>query len=446
MKLNKIEIANFRQFSDLAIDFHPEFNLIIGENGKGKTSVLHAIAVAMGGWAFSYIKTNGEINLRNFTPKDVRVILRNERFDLAKQVSIDATFTASIIEQRGDDIRDDCLIRVTRETDEAAAIYPLSAMITYPNFNKEYKFKLMDQGAKLFKHLENGNNFNLPLIVEYSCDRLWKNHHDGAIDQKTIFDTSPSPSRFDPYKNWHNSAVSDKDITDWIIRQTLASLQQGETHELAHIQNAARNAILGCESIFFDLKNSRLVVNFAQNQATLFEHLSDGQRIVFGLFLDIARRICLLNPHLEQDALIATSGIVLIDELDLHLHPKWQRSIINNLRQAFPKIQFICTTHSPQLIGQAKPDELIVLGDEVSHPEHSFGMDSNWILKYIMGSDAQDAETAKKLDSLFEFINNDDLNSAKSLLAELREELDDHPDLVEAEALINRNELFDDKD
>ena len=101
---------------------------------------------------------------------------------------------------------------------------------------------------------------------------------------------------------------------------------------------------------------------------------------------DIARRACLLNPHLGGAVLEETPGIVLIDELDLHLHPKWQRRIIGDLRRTFPKIQFIATTHSPQLIGQVKPDEILLLDaeetEETRHPGQSYGMDSNWIRTY----------------------------------------------------------------
>lgn len=141
----------------------------------------------------------------------------------------------------------------------------------------------------------------------------------------------------------------------------------------------------------------------------------------------------------------ATPGIVLIDELDLHLHPKWQRRIIGDLRRTFPQIQFICTTHSPQLIGQCKPEEIILLDTpEEPHPGQSYGMDSNWILRHIQDSDDRDPAIEAKLSSIFEAIEEAEFEQAESEIVKLRAEIGEHPDLVEAEALINRYTRFSD--
>jgi predicted ATP-binding protein involved in virulence len=94
-----------------------------------------------------------------------------------------------------------------------------------------------------------------------------------------------------------------------------------------------------------------------------FNTLSDGTRNFFAIISDVAYKCVILNPHLKQDALSTTNGVVLIDELDLHLHPEWQRIIINILRDTFPNIQFITTTHSPFLIQETGKEQLIILKD-----------------------------------------------------------------------------------
>ncbi len=92
-----------------------------------------------------------------------------------------------------------------------------------------------------------------------------------------------------------------------------------------------------------------------------FNYLSDGFRSMVAMAADIAYRASLLNPHLGEDAAKETSGIVLIDEIDLHLHPKWQRRIVRELQSAFPDLQFIATTHSPFILQSLDPGEVVDL-------------------------------------------------------------------------------------
>ena len=92
-----------------------------------------------------------------------------------------------------------------------------------------------------------------------------------------------------------------------------------------------------------------------------FHLLSDGYRNMIGMVADIAYRAAVLNPQLGSEAAKLTPGIVLIDEIDLHLHPKWQRRVVEDLKRTFPKIQFFATTHSPFIIQSLKANELINL-------------------------------------------------------------------------------------
>src|SRR5947208_14102969 len=154
---------------------------------------------------------------------------------------------------------------------------------------------------------------------------------------------------------------------------------------------------------------------------------------------DLARRATTLNPHLGDDVLQQTPGVVAIDELDLHLHPKWQRHVIHDLKATLPSLQFIATTHSPQLIGEALPEEVIRLGQqESSHPAQSFGMDSNWILKHLMGTDDRDHKIKLKLEEIENLINSSHLEAAQKKIDELRSAIGNHPDLVRFSARIDR--------
>jgi predicted ATP-binding protein involved in virulence len=154
---------------------------------------------------------------------------------------------------------------------------------------------------------------------------------------------------------------------------------------------------------------------------------------------DLARRAITLNPHMGGDVLEKVVGIVAIDELDLHLHPKWQRRVIHDLKRTFPQIQFVASTHSPQLIGEARPGEIRILEDwDVSIPDRSFGIDSNRILQELMHASPRNGDTQALLSELAVKIDQEDLDSAKELVAKVVDELGENdPEVTGANTLIS---------
>jgi predicted ATP-binding protein involved in virulence len=153
---------------------------------------------------------------------------------------------------------------------------------------------------------------------------------------------------------------------------------------------------------------------------------------------DLASRAAILNPHLANAALRDTPGVVIVDELDLHLHPKWQRHVIRDLKATFPSVQFIATTHSPQLVGEAQPDEIMLLdGGETKTPPRSFGIDSSRILQEAMGAGSRDPSVEGLLRRLVKSIDGEDFDSAKRVLAEGEAKLGpDDPEVTRARALM----------
>jgi len=171
----------------------------------------------------------------------------------------------------------------------------------------------------------------------------------------------------------------------------------------------------------------------------LFSNLSDGQRIMLTLIGDLVRRIVMLNPHLGEQALLETPGVVLIDELDLHLHPKWQRRVIHDLKKTFPRVQFVATTHSPQLIGEAGPEEIRILENGgVFRPERSFGVDSSEILEEVMKSSRRNIEIDRLLKQLSELIDREDIGRAREVLSQIEARLGaNDPEVTGANTLIS---------
>lgn len=361
MKINKIEIENFRLFSKKEFTFNPEFNLVIGVNGSGKTSLLKAIAVALGGWAYAYIKD--EKNNCPILDKDIREIQIDNRFDKTNLTCIKASGKTLIINNY--ETKTNGIVTWERNRKEGYEDTHTEASIIYENdigYSKEYSLNFNNLSQNILKFIEKGNKFNLPLIAFYECDRLWL-----AKNKLNIEATAQIQySRFDPYIDCFYTGADHQAIGQWLLKHELASIQKKqETPVLQSIKKAAIGALENCSGFKFDFEQSRVIVEFKDETSTPFEHLSDGQRTILGLFCDIARRAAILNPHLGGNASAETSGVVLIDELDLHLHPKWQRRVTEDLRQTFPRIQFICTTHSPFLIQSLRSsEELIILDDD----------------------------------------------------------------------------------
>jgi predicted ATP-binding protein involved in virulence len=355
MLINKLEVENFKLFAKQEFNFHPNFNLVIGENGSGKTSLLRALAVALGGWAHAYIKNKN--NLRPITDDEMREIQIDKRFDKTKNTFIKAIGSAEIIDRYTN--RKTGWATWTRKRLENTTETSTYGDIQYGSHPKSYNLNFNALGSDILSYIERGGNFNLPLMAFYECDRLWLPKNELNIESAA----KAKYSRFDPYIDCFHTAADHQAVGEWLLKHELASIQQGrETAILQSIRHAAKAALENCTGLKFDFEQGLVMVEFENNMTVPFGHLSDGQRTMLGLFCDLARRAAILNPHLEGSASLKTQGVVLIDELDLHLHPKWQRRIIEDLRKTFPKIQFICTTHSPFLIQSLHSgDELIML-------------------------------------------------------------------------------------
>ena len=165
--------------------------------------------------------------------------------------------------------------------------------------------------------------------------------------------------------------------------------------------------------------------------------LSDGEKGVLALLLDLTRRLG--QVHSTSPTPENEPAIVLIDELDLHLHPRWQRTIAKNLIEAFPGVQFIATTHSPQILGEVPAGQVIQLvNHEVKHVWQSFGMDSNWLLKYVMHGDVRNVGVESELLEIEARLDEFDIEAAEQLLNELRKRIGETPDTIAIDAKLSR--------
>jgi predicted ATP-binding protein involved in virulence len=427
MHIDEIEIENFKLFENEKFSFDKKFNLIIGENGSGKTSLLKAVATALGGWAHAYIKKSD--NRRPIEDDEIREIQIDNRFDKAKETSITAVGISKIIDRNGS--RKDGRAKWTRRKSEGFSDTLINGYIKYGSYPTWYNLNFNDLGSDILDYIESGSEFNLPLIAFYECNRLWLSEN----KLNTLSSAKTKYSRFDPYIDCFHTGADHEAVGEWILKHELASIQQKkETPVLASIKAAAKASIRGCVGLKFDFEKSRIMIEFDNGTTIPFEHLSDGQRTMLGLFCDLARRAAILNPHLAGDANKKTQGVVLIDELDLHLHPKWQRDIIESLRRTFPLIQFICTTHSPFLIQALREGKLIQLGDVSDSEFHDSSIED--IVEEIQGVELpQKSKRYKEMmlvaeeyyKRLKDSNNESDIEELKSKLDELLIPFSDDP-------------------
>jgi predicted ATP-binding protein involved in virulence len=376
LKINKLYLDNYRAFEDFTIDFDDQLTVLVATNGRGKTAILDAIAVAFG----TFINATGLANGVVFHREDVRRFKARETQSNEMEEKYPLTL-------RVNGYIDNSNIEWIREFKK-----PNGATTT-----KDTKL-LVNYGEKIRNIVSHGENINLPLISYYGTGRLWAQKR--ATENKKKSETSrlsgyidclDSFSSYKAFSSWYEYICkSEFEIKMEALEKENLQLLDNEFSDIRKALQEAVNQIIqnnsGWKDIIYKQKSESIVMQHTQNGELSVTQLSDGIRSMVGLVADIAYRTIKLNPHLKN-APQETSGIILIDEVDMHLHPKWQQTVLTDLIKAFPNMQFIVTTHSPQVLSTAKREQIRILDDNrvITPSSHSFGEDSSVLLAEIMG-------------------------------------------------------------
>lgn len=420
MRLDHLHLQNFRCYEDARFDFQPGFNLVVGVNGSGKTSLLQGVAVSLVPFGNAM-----KCDENNLPVEDVRFVVDKyegrSRFERKFPVFIKAEGDIFGLPDWG--------------TIQLADIWEAAVDPSFLTHMEEVHAKW-----------NAGERIDLPVLAFYRANRRWK-----SANVSAEFSAQQKLSRFDGYLNWFDAVADLRDFESWLIARTLERLQDKldsksdsePEDELKWVNQAIQLAIPDALDLRYDLRLQSLVVDMGPGKTVPFHDLSDGQRSLIALIADIARRMCILNPQMGKDVLENTNGIVIIDELDIHLHPAWQRNIAPTLKKAFPKVQFIATSHSPQIIGSLKPEEVILLHNgKASNPRTTYGMDSSSVLEEVMGVTQRAPEIEKLLNQLFSTLEDNNLEQAKQQLEKLKALTPDLPEYARAQALITRKEII----
>jgi predicted ATP-binding protein involved in virulence len=219
--------------------------------------------------------------------------------------------------------------------------------------------------------VRNGENINLPLLIYYATGRLFDVARDTDEEKKEKKEKQAISSRFRSYNRSLESKSTHKQFQNWFKGKELSKIQKGSFDvNFEIVKSTIVKNLPNCTNIYHEFdpdKPQGLKLELEDGRILPFNSLSDGTRNFFAILADMAYKCITLNPQLKGKALEETEGVVLIDELDLHLHPEWQRRIIKVLKDTFPKIQFIATTHSPFLIQETGQGQLIILKNNAIH-------------------------------------------------------------------------------
>lgn len=419
MRINSLHIKNFKCFEDIKLEFSPHFNVLIGDNASGKTSILDAASFTIGTYFLGVRKATNDskVELRALKQSEKRRVLTDTEVNYKLPFSVETNITLNgkdYIWSRGTD-------KVTggSTTYKEAEDFIQEAFQLCQNIFKEH------------------DSTNLPIVAYYGTERLFNERAQRKPDRKKVAKTDGYDSALDP------RSLEERFIS-WFAQEEDDVLKFNKNRGLYNaFVNSISTMVPEWNEIRFSWAHETILGLMDDGTWTSFDMLSSGYKSIVRLAGDIAYRAVKLNPHNGENAVTETEGIVLIDELDMHLHPSWQKKVVGLLKQAFPKIQFIVTSHSPFVIQSVTHNELIKFNDhqveEVSENVNLKGLEE--IIEDEM--DVKEPRRSEKYNAYLrlseEYFNlvkkniSDDaeqLARVKSRLNEIELEFKDDPTLV----------------
>ena len=410
MRVVFLKLANVRRIKAAELRFQPGFNLIAGVNGVGKTTVIDALAVCLS-------DVVGHVNkLRRyrkpFSSDDIR--LKADVLDVSCEVEDLAGMRYNYVLHKP---RETISVREDKKGKHHGQVHDT---LERSGFAEEKPPTATGEEPR-----------GRPLVVLFSTNR--------AVPSEK----APSKSAAaEGVKGAFSSALSSRELrlgefAAWMrSRQVLSEERSSAGRVLEVFQHAVTRFLPGYRNLRPDEHGRSLLID--RNDTTLsVKLLSDGERGVLAMVLDLTRRLAQANPKMEDPAAEA-EAIILIDEIELHIHPGWQRRIVENFANTFPNCQFIATTHSPQVIGEVENDRIqIITDDQVYSPLHSFGVDSSRVLEEIMGADPRTRVVKELLSKISGSIGDDHFGDAHALLADLSRRLGENdPEVTRVRTLL----------
>ena len=408
MKIKNIKYQNYKGLKIDELSFNDHLTVVIGKNGAGKTSVLSSIVVALS-WIISRLKSE----------KGKGLYIEEDAITNGKSHSkIEAKFDCF-----------DSYIRIPNESKKGIQKKYTLDIETIKEYtsNKRAEFERTN-----FKT-------SIPTFVYYGVRR--------AVIDIPLRVRNQEYALLDAYTDFTKGSANFRDFFTWFRNQEDIEneyIVKGKTEgsvarDLDTFRNALQVFMPEYTNIHIRRNPLRMLVE-KEGKSLNVNQLSDGEKIYLALIGDLCHRLVLANPTLDNP--LQGEGIVLIDEIDLHLHPEWQGSFAEKLPEVFPNIQFIVTTHSPHVLNHVQSSLIRKLeNDDLSIPDYSYGMPTEIVLKDVMNlSHDLPIEIEKPISEIYLELNKNNLNRSKELCAELESKVPNQPELIRIRKLIERLE------
>ena len=417
MKLKSVEIENYRAIDELRLPLHPSLTVLHGDNAHGKTSVLSAIAVAIG-------------RIPTLLPSITGIGFRkNDRRAPGRPQRVTATTTEGMILER--------LAHAGRHTRR--------------RFSEVRG--LVD--SILSADQEKREPLDLPIVAFYDTDRA-------VVDAPQLRRSfSPDFSRYQALEGALAPRTNFRDFFKWFYAMENEELRAQKQRrdfgfrltDLEAVRRVIATMLPGVSEPRIEIRPLRFVVSVKsgprRSEELALDQLSGGYRIMLAVAADLARRMAQGNPHLDDP--LTSEAIVLIDEVELHLHPSWQQRVLTDLTWTFPNTQFIVSTHSPQVLTTLRPEQIVRLSREDGKivagraPEPTYGAEAGDVLNVVMGVDERPPNKFSETLRQYMRLIGDDKGESKEARA-LRRDLDrwspHDPALASADLEIRRRKLF----
>lgn len=415
MKLKKLTINNFKMFENLELSFESGFNLLLGDNGVGKTSILEAAAVAMGG----FLTGMEDVATRNIYAGDIRYHIEkdnngipNKSYHYPPEISCDIEFI-------------DASYFWTRQKNS-----PEGKTTTNPK-----------DICKVARGLVNGVTEEMwPILSYQSASRNWVSRRSDAGKKLR----TQLHDRRCGYLGCLDTITDLNSVYEWCYQMEWLFLQN-------HVRPETYNEFINIISLFMSEMNGgtrsevvfhptmKKLMYLEDGAYMLIEDLSAGYQSVLRMVIDLAYRMALLNPNAGKQIRMA-KGIVLIDEIDTNLHPKWQWRIVNALAETFPNVQFIAATHSPMIVSSCKNANIICINGnhDVKYLADVYAYTVDEVLRGMLGKHIRPEKIDKLISGFQDSMDIEDYEKAKQLLEETKKELgEEHPDVISMQSEYN---------
>tara|TARA_R110001583_G_scaffold66746_3_gene191492 strand:+ start:17513 stop:18952 length:1440 start_codon:yes stop_codon:yes gene_type:complete len=425
VKLDEITLENYRCYQSLVIDLHPKTTVLVANNGQGKTTILDAIRVALWPYVsqFDLAKSTFGEPANTITIDDVRITKSGNRNSSAAFGVLDEMarqMPSSILVKGNYGNGETNWVRYRDSEAPKSQTKDDKGSRDLKTFAKDLQDKVRDLGS---------DPQTLPVFGYYGTGRLWKekrlteakkgnNSSDESIRTFAFRDCLDPASSYRQFEGWFTSAYKK------VLEHQIQQLQQGATFidvdpklkvPVKVVQDAVNEVLkpVGWKHLQFSQRDGEtLVLRHDEYGVMKADQLSDGIKNILAMVADIAYRCVLLNGHLGEDASLKSPGVVMIDEVDMHLHPQWQQTVIGSLQAAFPNIQFVVTTHSPQVLSTVPAECIRVIKHAINKetglmestakaPDiQSLGVTSADVMAELQGVDpVPDVEEARWLSS-----------------------------------------------